>query len=92
MKSSIPITHEISIELLRKDLPKQYRLWVLGGVLVSLVGYLSTTITHLYMGSGTGIFAMADPYIVIVDLAALALLRGNWPRTAAGLWQSGPAV
>ncbi len=85
MDVTSPGTNDISLELLRRDLPKHYHRWVLAGVLANLVGYSATTVIRLGSSTGVEILRYTDPYVLLTDFVALVLLRWRRPRTAAGL-------
>jgi signal transduction histidine kinase len=74
---------DLSLEILRRDHPQEYRRWVLVGVLTSLLGYTMTTLVFVTQGGWRVALSETDPYVVIADVVALVLLYRGQPRTAA---------
>lgn len=85
-------SYELSLELLRKDLPGEYRHWVATGIVASLIGYLFACLTYLYDGYGWSLFHLNAPYVVLADLFAASLWRFKFSRSAAALALTAPWI
>jgi signal transduction histidine kinase len=80
---------DLSLEALRRDHPVEYRRWVLAGVLTSLIGYVTSCLVFAHQHGWRDVLTLADPFVALVDLVALALLYRNHMRAAASLALAG---
>jgi signal transduction histidine kinase/ActR/RegA family two-component response regulator len=76
---------DLSLELLRRDHLPKYRRWVRVGVVASMLGYTASVVTFTLKWSWAAALASGDPFVVLADLIALALLLCGFPRAAAAL-------
>jgi signal transduction histidine kinase/CheY-like chemotaxis protein len=76
---------DISLETLRRDHAHTYRRWVLVGLVVSLIGYTASCLIFVLQQSWAAALASGDPFVVLADLLALALVARGHPRTGASV-------
>jgi signal transduction histidine kinase/CheY-like chemotaxis protein len=74
---------DLSLEVLRRDHPREYRRWVLVGVLTSLFGYTMSTLVFVTQQGWRVALRVTDPYVAFGNVVALVVLWLGAPRVAA---------
>jgi two-component system cell cycle sensor histidine kinase/response regulator CckA len=76
---------DLSLELLRREHPERYAQWVLTGAAIGVLGYLASCLAIVGELGWPGLWRTSNPYVVLVDLLAIALVRVGHARSAAML-------
>lgn len=70
---------------MQSRMPEGYSRWILGGVLITLVGYGATTLGLWREQGALGMWGWSDPYVFIIGLIALGLWRKRRLRAAGSV-------